>query len=243
VPLRHPRHSTARHPLTKIVGWGKTNRLLLQFMLLSHRVITDGPTDDEDVDYQDSECHLRRGADPGDAAVRGTGQNNHSLSRVYCFCSCSLHPSNPRAATGRQELAIPHQSRVPLLPFGSCFSMISTLQKPSACASWVEIGGHAPAIVYCASVSPNLRCVSANVRRMPGSVSDNVRRKPAFIVRRAVHHCAPLQICRLVLPSCNACLSDQQPNQARPGDRQRQYFYRADAMWLSEPSIPPRSRR
>ena len=34
----------------------------------------------------------------------------------------------------------------------------------------------APAIVYCVSVSPIVRCVSAIVRRMPGSVSDNVRR-------------------------------------------------------------------
>jgi hypothetical protein len=58
----------------------------------------------------------------------------------------------------------------------------------------VESGGRAPQANYCASVSPSLRPVSAIVRRRPASVSDNVRQKPAFIARRAVHHCAPLQI-------------------------------------------------
>jgi hypothetical protein len=53
---------------------------------------------------------------------------------------------------------------------------------------------HAPAIAYCASVSPNLRCVSANVRQTAASVSGNVRRKQCSIARRAVHHCAPLHI-------------------------------------------------
>jgi hypothetical protein len=37
-------------------------------------------------------------------------------------------------------------------------------------------GHHAPATVYCASVS------------------DNGRRKPAFIARRAVYHCASLHL-------------------------------------------------
>ncbi|MBS0641258.1 MAG: plasmid pRiA4b ORF-3 family protein, partial [Proteobacteria bacterium] len=43
------------------------------------------------------------------------------------------------------------------------------------------------------SVSPNVRCVSAIVRRRLGSVSDNVRRKRASIARRAIYYCAPLQ--------------------------------------------------
>lgn len=46
------------------------------------------------------------------------------------------------------------------------------------------------------NVSPNLRCVSANVRHTPVSVSANVRRKWPSIARRAVHYCAPLQISR-----------------------------------------------
>jgi hypothetical protein len=57
-----------------------------------------------------------------------------------------------------------------------------------------ENGGRAPASVYCASVSPNLRCVSAIVRQTAASVSGNVRRKRPSIARLAVHHCAPLHI-------------------------------------------------
>jgi hypothetical protein len=52
----------------------------------------------------------------------------------------------------------------------------------------------APAIVYCASVSPNLRCVSAIVRQTAASVSANVRRKWPSIARRAVHYCASLHL-------------------------------------------------
>jgi hypothetical protein len=59
---------------------------------------------------------------------------------------------------------------------------------------WVESGGRASLTIYCASVSPNVRCVSTIVRRSPASVSANVRRKPRSIARRAVHHCAPLHI-------------------------------------------------
>jgi hypothetical protein len=53
---------------------------------------------------------------------------------------------------------------------------------------------HAPMTVYCASVSSSVRCVSTSVRRTPASVSDNVRRERPSIARRAVHHCAPLQL-------------------------------------------------
>jgi hypothetical protein len=56
---------------------------------------------------------------------------------------------------------------------------------------WVESGRRALAVIYCASVSPDLRCVSMIVRRRPGSVSADVRRKRRSIARRAVHHCAP----------------------------------------------------
>ena len=52
----------------------------------------------------------------------------------------------------------------------------------------------APTILYCASVSPIVRCVSANVRQTATSVSDNLRRKGPSIARRAVHHCASLQV-------------------------------------------------
>ena len=48
--------------------------------------------------------------------------------------------------------------------------------------------------IYCASVSPGVRCVSTIVRRTPASVSDNVRRKWPSIARRAVHYCAPLHL-------------------------------------------------
>lgn len=58
----------------------------------------------------------------------------------------------------------------------------------------VESGGRALAAIYCASVSPIVGSVSAIVRQRLGSVSDNVRWKLAFIVRRAVHHCAPLHL-------------------------------------------------
>jgi hypothetical protein len=51
------------------------------------------------------------------------------------------------------------------------------------CEHWrIRVVPHAesqisPVVVYCASVSPNLLSVSANVRRTAPSVSDNVRRK------------------------------------------------------------------
>ena len=47
--------------------------------------------------------------------------------------------------------------------------------------------------VYCASVSPSVRCVSLIVRQSPGSVSDNVRRKPTFIARQIVLRAATLK--------------------------------------------------
>jgi hypothetical protein len=59
---------------------------------------------------------------------------------------------------------------------------------------WVENGGRASQAIYCASVSPSVRCVSPIVRLKPSSVSDNVRRKRRSIARRAIHHCAPLQL-------------------------------------------------
>lgn len=52
----------------------------------------------------------------------------------------------------------------------------------------------APAIAYCASVSPNLRCVSSIVRQTAASVSDNVRRKWPSIAHRTVRYCASLHI-------------------------------------------------
>jgi hypothetical protein len=57
-----------------------------------------------------------------------------------------------------------------------------------------DLGRRAPRVIYCASVSPNVRCVSTIVRPTPASVSDNLRRKRCSIARRAVHHCAPLQL-------------------------------------------------
>jgi hypothetical protein len=52
----------------------------------------------------------------------------------------------------------------------------------------------APTVVYCASVPPSVRCVSAIVLRTRASVSVNVRRKGHSIARRGVHSCAPLQV-------------------------------------------------
>jgi hypothetical protein len=59
---------------------------------------------------------------------------------------------------------------------------------------WVESGGRASQAIYCASVSPSVRCVATIVRRTPTSVSDNVRRKWPSIARRTVHHCARLHV-------------------------------------------------
>jgi hypothetical protein len=47
-------------------------------------------------------------------------------------------------------------------------------------------GRRAPRVIYCASVSLNLRCVSTIVRPTPTCVS--------YIARRAVHYCAPLHL-------------------------------------------------
>jgi hypothetical protein len=57
-----------------------------------------------------------------------------------------------------------------------------------------DLGRRAPRVIYCASVSPNLRCVSTIVRPTPTSVSDNVRRKRPSIARLAVYHCASLHV-------------------------------------------------
>jgi hypothetical protein len=58
---------------------------------------------------------------------------------------------------------------------------------------WRDSGRRAPVVIYCASVSPIVGCVSAIVRPRPTSVSDNVRRNghllrvgPFFIVRRYI---------------------------------------------------------
>jgi hypothetical protein len=59
---------------------------------------------------------------------------------------------------------------------------------------WLDSGRRASPVIYCASVSPIVRYVSAIVRLTPTSVSDNLRWKRLSIVRRAVHHCAPLQL-------------------------------------------------
>ena len=45
-----------------------------------------------------------------------------------------------------------------------------------------------------ASVSTTVRLFSNSLRQTPASVSVNVRRQLPLIARRAVHHCAPLQI-------------------------------------------------
>ena len=45
-----------------------------------------------------------------------------------------------------------------------------------------------------AFVSAIVRSVSSNVRRTTAPVSISLRRKPALIARRAVHHCASLQL-------------------------------------------------
>jgi len=49
-----------------------------------------------------------------------------------------------------------------------------------------------------ASVSPSVRSVSNSVRQTTPPVSTNVRRKSPLIARRAVHHCAPLQLQAIV---------------------------------------------
>jgi hypothetical protein len=48
-------------------------------------------------------------------------------------------------------------------------------------------GRRAPVFVYCASISPSVRCVSAIVRPTAASVSNNLRRKPAL-------YCASLHL-------------------------------------------------
>jgi hypothetical protein len=72
--------------------------------------------------------------------------------------------------------------------------------------------------VYCASVSPNLRCVSANVRRTPASVSANVRRKWPSIARRTVYYCAPLQLCRSAHTEAVTQTQSKQKKQRRTRD-------------------------
>jgi hypothetical protein len=58
----------------------------------------------------------------------------------------------------------------------------------------VESSGRASQAIYCASVSPTVRCVSTIVRRTAPSVSANVRRKWPSIARRDVYYCTPLHV-------------------------------------------------
>jgi hypothetical protein len=72
-------------------------------------------------------------------------------------------------------------------------------------AAWAKETGHRPARrasshtacvgrLDLASVSPSLHSVSNSVRQTAASVLANLCQKPHLIARRAVHHCAPLQI-------------------------------------------------
>jgi hypothetical protein len=81
----------------------------------------------------------------------------------------------------------------PTRPLFTCNRNLGTIHS-SVLSIGVESGGRASQAIYCASVSPSVRYVSSNVRLTLASVSRNVRRKWAFIARRAVHHCAPLQL-------------------------------------------------
>jgi hypothetical protein len=49
-----------------------------------------------------------------------------------------------------------------------------------------------------------LRSISDGVRRTAASASANLRRKPLLIARRAVHHCAPLQVGPAKAPATEA---------------------------------------
>jgi hypothetical protein len=86
--------------------------------------------------------------------------------------------------------------------FASCYAAISTRRDRRS--SWTRCAPQAcqrdPSQLSCvepldlASVSPTMRPVSDSVRRARASVSPNVRRKVGLIARRAVHHCASLQV-------------------------------------------------
>jgi hypothetical protein len=106
--------------------------------------------------------------------------NRSNCEKPCVHYRCVKHPLDDRVRNHRQF-------RRPDVWFGF---VPSRLLRPR----WVGYGGRAPAAIYCASVSPSVRCVSRKVRRTPASVSDNVRRKGPVIARRAVHHCAPLQL-------------------------------------------------
>ena len=104
----------------------------------------------------------------------------------------------PSEASGMRHF--PRLNRVAYGILGRWHPRVLTLLEQNA-GFRRDLGRRAPPAIYCASVSPNLRCVSAIVRRTPASVSDNVRRKWPSIARRAVYYCAPLHL-RDGRPAC-----------------------------------------
>ena len=75
-----------------------------------------------------------------------------------------------------------------------------------------------------ASVSTSVRSISNSVRRTHPTVSPNLRRKPPLIARRAVHHCAPLQL--LVSGSRRHRPADRLPAQCRAGQEAAKRFFK-----------------
>jgi hypothetical protein len=118
----------------------------------------------------------KRGGDPHEAAEHAT-------------CLAEVQPGWVEVLDEGEDVALGLAQRIP-----PAAAVVVDDQDLARAVAVFQAAAGAPAVVYCASVSPNVRCVSAIVRRTPVSVSDNVRRKPAFIARQAAHHCAPLHL-------------------------------------------------
>jgi hypothetical protein len=88
----------------------------------------------------------------------------------------------------------PRLNRIAYGILGRWYPGFLTLLAQKAAGFRRDLGRRAPRVIYCASVSPNVRCVSANVRLTLASVSHNVRRKRPSIARLPHFDCAPLQV-------------------------------------------------
>lgn len=148
---------------------------------------------------QESPLRLMEQSMPWVASGRRYTRAAYSLPRSAW---CHGHPHGPAHAFAREQ--VQHDGEIePALRGGDLERHpnnrparhgLALRPRPGAPAGWGPTGTRGccrSAPPDLAPVSPNLRSVSNSVPQPPAST--NMRRKPAVIARRIVHHCAALQ--------------------------------------------------
>ena len=139
-----------------------------------------------------------RGADGGDGALpaRQPGLHPPRAGREPCPAGAA-DPARRSGPAFGELIGQPQAHR-------AC-PMDSSGQGTSA-QGRVESGSRTPAVIYCASVSPNVRCVSTIVRPTPAAISDNCAghglplRVRRYIIVRRYNYAPHRYAARLPLP-------------------------------------------